>query len=170
MQKSLVLGVRKLTGQPWAPKNTKEKHPRTDLADYVVSPRKVDENPENQPAERGQNMPNSRGNDHDSGAGVARAWRGRGAGYTRVRGKPPPWRFWVWVARAWRGHSVGVARACPVTPGMPGCIRPQASGATGQARPTPASRVLNTTCTDAGVAWTRGSTRGPRTGGRSLFP
>eukprot|EP00661_Eupelagonemidae_sp_cell13_P003594 gene3594-biopygen8235 len=31
----------------------------------------------------------------DSGAGVARAWRGRGAGYGP---------FLAWVARAWRGH------------------------------------------------------------------
>eukprot|EP00661_Eupelagonemidae_sp_cell13_P019560 gene19560-biopygen2509 len=44
----------------------------------------------------------------DTGAGVARAWRGRGAGY-----RP----FLAWVARAWRGHGAGVARAWPVTPG-----------------------------------------------------
>eukprot|EP00661_Eupelagonemidae_sp_cell13_P009439 gene9439-biopygen174 len=47
----------------------------------------------------------------DSGAGVARAWRGRGAGYMH---------FLAWVARAWRGHGAGVARACPVTPGSEG--------------------------------------------------
>eukprot|EP00661_Eupelagonemidae_sp_cell13_P024985 gene24985-biopygen13493 len=33
----------------------------------------------------------------DSGAGVARAWRGRGAGYRQ---------FLAWVARAWRGHGL----------------------------------------------------------------
>eukprot|EP00661_Eupelagonemidae_sp_cell13_P005626 gene5626-biopygen11763 len=40
---------------------------------------------------------------------VARAWRGRGAGYRLQFGR---------VARAWRGHGVGVARAFPVPPGQ----------------------------------------------------
>eukprot|EP00661_Eupelagonemidae_sp_cell13_P017066 gene17066-biopygen23315 len=50
----------------------------------------------------------------DTGAGVARAWRGRGAGYRQSL---------AWVARAignrwlgWRGRGAGMARACPVTP------------------------------------------------------
>eukprot|EP00661_Eupelagonemidae_sp_cell13_P020279 gene20279-biopygen11586 len=36
---------------------------------------------------------------------LARAWRGQKAF------------FWLGVARAWRGHGAGVARACPVPPG-----------------------------------------------------
>eukprot|EP00661_Eupelagonemidae_sp_cell13_P014154 gene14154-biopygen5093 len=48
----------------------------------------------------------------DSGAGVARAWRGRGAGYRPLFGVGG-----AGVARAWRGRGAGVARACPVTPG-----------------------------------------------------
>eukprot|EP00661_Eupelagonemidae_sp_cell13_P013057 gene13057-biopygen7987 len=35
--------------------------------------------------------------EQDSGAGVARAWRGRGAGYRHF--------FLAWVARTWRGHG-----------------------------------------------------------------
>eukprot|EP00661_Eupelagonemidae_sp_cell13_P008749 gene8749-biopygen15191 len=42
--------------------------------------------------------------EQDSGAGVARAWRGRGAGYRH---------FLAWggagVARAWRGRGVGIS-------------------------------------------------------------
>eukprot|EP00661_Eupelagonemidae_sp_cell13_P000563 gene563-biopygen3139 len=41
-----------------------------------------------------------------SGAGVARAWRGRGAGYGHFFGL------------GWRGRGVGVARAFPVPPGQ----------------------------------------------------
>eukprot|EP00661_Eupelagonemidae_sp_cell13_P025670 gene25670-biopygen3010 len=44
----------------------------------------------------------------DTGAGVARAWPGRGAGHRQLL---------AWVARTWRGHGAGVERACPVTPG-----------------------------------------------------
>eukprot|EP00661_Eupelagonemidae_sp_cell13_P014727 gene14727-biopygen17122 len=44
--------------------------------------------------------------EQEGGAGVARAWRGRGAGYRHVL---------AWggagVARAWRGHGAGMARA-----------------------------------------------------------
>eukprot|EP00661_Eupelagonemidae_sp_cell13_P012338 gene12338-biopygen407 len=40
-----------------------------------------------------------------SGAGVARAWRGRGAGYRHF--------FWL----GWRERGAGVARALPVPPG-----------------------------------------------------
>eukprot|EP00661_Eupelagonemidae_sp_cell13_P013362 gene13362-biopygen8014 len=43
----------------------------------------------------------------DTGAGMARAWRGRGAGRQLL----------AWVARTWRGHGAGLARACPATPG-----------------------------------------------------
>eukprot|EP00661_Eupelagonemidae_sp_cell13_P019426 gene19426-biopygen22038 len=45
----------------------------------------------------------------NSGAGVARAWRGRGAGYRPF--------FWL----GWCGRGAGMARAwraCPVTPGI----------------------------------------------------
>eukprot|EP00661_Eupelagonemidae_sp_cell13_P016102 gene16102-biopygen8222 len=38
--------------------------------------------------------------EQDTGAGVARAWRGRGAGYRQ---------FWLGVARAWRGYGAGMS-------------------------------------------------------------
>eukprot|EP00661_Eupelagonemidae_sp_cell13_P009188 gene9188-biopygen4686 len=41
----------------------------------------------------------------DTGAGVARGWRGRGAGCRHFFGL------------GWRGRGTGMARACPVTPG-----------------------------------------------------
>eukprot|EP00661_Eupelagonemidae_sp_cell13_P023621 gene23621-biopygen20832 len=42
--------------------------------------------------------------EQDSGAGVARAWRGRGAGYR-------PFLAWggAGVARAWRGRGAGIS-------------------------------------------------------------
>eukprot|EP00661_Eupelagonemidae_sp_cell13_P000086 gene85-biopygen3042 len=74
--------------------------------------------------------------EQDSGAGVARAWRGRGAGYMPFmawggagvarawRGRGAGMSYSPWghrtVARAWRGHGAGVARACPVPHGQRG--------------------------------------------------
>eukprot|EP00661_Eupelagonemidae_sp_cell13_P009872 gene9872-biopygen12266 len=62
----------------------------------------------------------------DTGAGVARAWRGRGAGNRHS--------FWLgW--REWRGRGAGMARACPVPPVRLG--RPAAAAQTAQAAKFP---------------------------------
>eukprot|EP00661_Eupelagonemidae_sp_cell13_P000443 gene444-biopygen21135 len=52
--------------------------------------------------------------EQDTGAGVARAWRGRGAGCRQ---------FLAWGGGAWCGHGAGVVRAFPVPPGHQTCIR-----------------------------------------------
>eukprot|EP00661_Eupelagonemidae_sp_cell13_P006510 gene6510-biopygen22385 len=74
---------------------------------------------------------NPAGHWRERGAGVARAWYGRGAAGVvpawcgRGAGVVPAWcGRGAGVARAWRGHGAGVARAWPVTPGA--CAYPHA--------------------------------------------
>eukprot|EP00661_Eupelagonemidae_sp_cell13_P000258 gene258-biopygen21089 len=60
--------------------------------------------------------------EQEGGAGVARAWRGRGAGF-RLRfgmsgvGMARAWRgLQATIWHEWRGHGAGMARAVPVPP------------------------------------------------------
>eukprot|EP00661_Eupelagonemidae_sp_cell13_P024287 gene24287-biopygen1348 len=49
--------------------------------------------------------------EQDTGAGVARAWRGRGAGYRHFFGLGG-----AGVARAWRGRGAGITRIKNIPP------------------------------------------------------